>query len=210
MLSRKSLRLRLRALVRRNVVENELDEEIRFHLEREIEKNRRLGMNPVEARRVAMAATAVESADTLATFGEVFQLLSNTERAGHYVARALKIDPKCARAYVTRAQLGTAERSLSDLGDAIFIDPNLSEAYRVRAEPNDSRVFGGVENTLADLSRAIELEPEHAATLRKRAILFGQTKEWKKAIGDWARLVDLGGGGVLRGSHLAFLSVATR
>jgi putative ABC transport system permease protein len=41
------------ALFRRGRVEEELDEEVRFHLEMEIEKNLRAGMTPEEARRVA-------------------------------------------------------------------------------------------------------------------------------------------------------------
>jgi putative ABC transport system permease protein len=41
------------ALFRRGRVEAELDEEVRFHLEMEIEKNLRAGMTPEEARRLA-------------------------------------------------------------------------------------------------------------------------------------------------------------
>ena len=46
--------VRLRALVRRAEMDRELDEEVRFHLEREIEENVRRGMTPEEARRAAM------------------------------------------------------------------------------------------------------------------------------------------------------------
>ena len=52
----KALRLRLRALLRRQTVERELAEEIRFHLERETEKNLRHGMGEGEARRRALVA----------------------------------------------------------------------------------------------------------------------------------------------------------
>ena len=45
------LRFRLRALLRRNVVESELDEELRFHFEHEVEKHTRAGMTTEEARR---------------------------------------------------------------------------------------------------------------------------------------------------------------
>ncbi|HEY7189793.1 MAG TPA: ABC transporter permease, partial [Vicinamibacterales bacterium] len=45
---------RLRSLLRRRVIEERLDEEIRFHVERQIEKNRRAGMSPEEARRQAL------------------------------------------------------------------------------------------------------------------------------------------------------------
>ncbi len=44
---------RLRTLVRREAVEGELDEELAFHLEMEIQKNLRAGMSPREARRQA-------------------------------------------------------------------------------------------------------------------------------------------------------------
>ena len=44
---------RIRALLATRRVEDELDEEIRFHLERDIERNVRLGMDEAEARRQA-------------------------------------------------------------------------------------------------------------------------------------------------------------
>ena len=47
---------RLRALFRRNRVEAELDEELRYHLEREAEKYRRSGASPQEAMRRARLA----------------------------------------------------------------------------------------------------------------------------------------------------------
>jgi putative ABC transport system permease protein len=48
------LRLRLRALLFKSKMEEELDEEVRFHLEREIEENIVRGMTPEEARYAAM------------------------------------------------------------------------------------------------------------------------------------------------------------
>src|SRR5215208_7825568 len=45
---------RLRALFRKPEVEHELDEELRFHLEREFEQNLARGMSPAEARRAAL------------------------------------------------------------------------------------------------------------------------------------------------------------
>lgn len=49
----KRWRRRLRALVRKDAVERELDEELAFHLEMETAKNLRVGMSPAEARRRA-------------------------------------------------------------------------------------------------------------------------------------------------------------
>jgi putative ABC transport system permease protein len=45
---------RLRSLGRRREFEDRLDDEIRFHVEQQIEKNRRAGMTPDEARRQAL------------------------------------------------------------------------------------------------------------------------------------------------------------
>src|SRR5262249_36402852 len=48
------LRLRLRALFFKSKMEDELDEEVRFHLEREFEENIARGMSPEEARFAAL------------------------------------------------------------------------------------------------------------------------------------------------------------
>jgi predicted permease len=50
----KRLRLRLRALLHKAEMERELDEELRFHLEKEIEQNRARGMSAEEARFAAL------------------------------------------------------------------------------------------------------------------------------------------------------------
>jgi predicted permease len=49
------LRYRLRALFRRDTMDRELDAELRFHVEKEIEKHVRAGIAPDEARRQARA-----------------------------------------------------------------------------------------------------------------------------------------------------------
>src|SRR6267378_480643 len=49
-------RLRLRSMLRRNRVEQELDEELRFHLEHKIEEGIAKGLSPKEARYAAMRA----------------------------------------------------------------------------------------------------------------------------------------------------------
>src|SRR5215510_6543368 len=48
------LRLRFRALFSKSKMEEELDEEMRFHLEREIEENITRGMKPEDARAEAL------------------------------------------------------------------------------------------------------------------------------------------------------------
>src|SRR3712207_8138155 len=48
------LKLRLRALFHKTEMERELDEELRFHLEKEVEQNLARGMSPEEARLAAL------------------------------------------------------------------------------------------------------------------------------------------------------------
>jgi len=50
----KGIRARLRALLRRDAAERELEEELRFHIEMETEKNVRMGLSASEARRRAL------------------------------------------------------------------------------------------------------------------------------------------------------------
>lgn len=54
--TRPKLLLRLRTLFRKSHLENEMDDELRFHLEHQIEDNIKAGMNPQEARRAALIA----------------------------------------------------------------------------------------------------------------------------------------------------------
>ena len=49
-------RLRLRSILRRSLVEQELDEELRFHLEHKIEEGIAHGLSPKESRYRAMLA----------------------------------------------------------------------------------------------------------------------------------------------------------
>ena len=46
--------LRVRSLLRRERIEHDLDDEMRFHLEEQIQANRDAGMQPEEARLAAL------------------------------------------------------------------------------------------------------------------------------------------------------------
>src|SRR3954451_1449543 len=49
-------RLRLKSVLRRNLVERELDEELQFHLDHKIEEGIAAGLSPRDARYAAMRA----------------------------------------------------------------------------------------------------------------------------------------------------------
>ena len=53
------LKERLTALFRRRSVEQEMDEELSFHLDMAVERNLERGMSPAEARRAALAQSTI-------------------------------------------------------------------------------------------------------------------------------------------------------
>jgi hypothetical protein len=50
------IKMRLRSLFRKSAMDQELDAELRDHLERQVEQNLRLGMSPEKARQAARKA----------------------------------------------------------------------------------------------------------------------------------------------------------
>jgi putative ABC transport system permease protein len=98
----KGLTARLRALLFSRSTQRALDEEIRFHLEQETEKNVRLGMSADEARRVAMVQ---------------FGGLTQTREAHHDVYAARPIEELVAD---TRYTLRTMRRTPALAGAALL------------------------------------------------------------------------------------------
>src|SRR5215475_3761780 len=89
-----NLRTRLRALLRKSEMERELDEELRYHVERQTEKNIRLGMNPEEARDAARKAFGgVEQAKELSRDFRGIRRLEEIWQDMRYGMRMLRKSP---------------------------------------------------------------------------------------------------------------------
>jgi putative ABC transport system permease protein len=85
---------RFRALFGRRVLDAELDEEIRFHLEKEIEKNLKSGLGPAEARREALIAFGgVERFREGAREERGVRPLENLLQDARYALRQLRKNP---------------------------------------------------------------------------------------------------------------------
>ena len=88
------LRYRLRALFRRDTMDRELDAELRFHLEQEVEKHLRAGLPPDEARRRARASFgAVEGIKDDARDARGLVVLETLMQDLRYAARGLASSP---------------------------------------------------------------------------------------------------------------------
>src|SRR4051795_7853588 len=88
------LAARLRGLFEHKRLERELDEEVRFHLEMQIEDNLKAGMNPAEARYAAMRNFGGPE-HMKETYRErrTFALVETTLQDLRYAARTLRKSP---------------------------------------------------------------------------------------------------------------------
>src|SRR5262245_21220775 len=88
------LKAALRALIQKSEVERELDEELRYHIERQTEQNIRLGMNPEEARRAAQKAfSGVEQAKERSRDDRGVRWIADLWQDLRYGARMLMKNP---------------------------------------------------------------------------------------------------------------------
>ncbi|MGE5101563.1 MAG: permease prefix domain 1-containing protein, partial [Deltaproteobacteria bacterium] len=103
----KDIRYRLRAVFRRGSVEQELDDEIRFHLEREAEKYVRSGVDPADAmRRARLAFGGVDNTKEESREARGTARIESIVQDLRYSMRSLRHQPHFTVAVVLTLALG--------------------------------------------------------------------------------------------------------
>ena len=115
------LRLRLRSLVARRRVEDELDEELRYHLARQIEADIASGMTPDQARR---GMAGVEQRKEECRDARGLNLLDNLAQDLRFAARQLLKSPGFTAIAVLMIALGMAASvAIAGFVDAALVKP---------------------------------------------------------------------------------------
>lgn len=115
----------LRVLLRKDDVERELDEELRYHIDMETEKNIRSGMSPDEARRAALLAFGgVERYKEEVREARWVRLFEDAGADFRFAARTLRRRPAFAVAVVLTLAIGIGgTTAVFSIVDGLFMRP---------------------------------------------------------------------------------------
>jgi putative ABC transport system permease protein len=156
--------LRLRSLVRRNVVESELDDELRFHMERLVDSYVREGLPRAEAvRRARLEFGGLDQVKEAHRDAHGVRLLLDIGRDARYAVRQLRRSPSFAVAALLCLALGIGATT------AIF-----SVVYTILLQPlpfpDSDRLVRLVENVPP---------PARGRPLMQRGLTYSEFLDWR-------------------------------
>ena len=142
----------IHSLVLRNATEHELSEEMRFHLEQQIEENVAAGMTPQEARRAATREFGgVEQVKEECRDTRRVNFLDNLLKDIRYGLRMLRKSPNFTFFAIAVLALGIAANSaIFSIADAVLIRPlPYRDSNRLVMVWEDSSAYGFPKDTPA-------------------------------------------------------------
>jgi putative ABC transport system permease protein len=158
------VRFRFRALFRRAEVERELDDELRFHLERETARNQRYGLDAAEAsRRARLQFGGIDNVKEEARDARGVRALETILRDLRYAFRGLRSRPGFSFAAIATLALGIgANAAMFGVVDRLMFRPlaylrdpaSVNRVYLEYTFRNDRIVGGAIEyRRYLDLAR---------------------------------------------------------
>lgn len=120
---------------------------------------------------------------------------------------ALAIDPKNQQLWLTRGSLyqknKNSDKAIDDFTKGIQVDPNgINLPIFLNARADVYSQSGKAELALKDLNRAIKLKPQDPNVFMNRAAEYLKAKDWKNAIEDLDKVIDLAPMGKLSNNAL--------
>jgi putative ABC transport system permease protein len=155
------LKSRVRSLFHRSVNDRELEEELRFHLEKETELGQKSGLSPVEARRQALLAfggydrIVEETRDARGTAS-----IENMLRDLRFAARGLRRDSRFAVVAVLTLAIGVgATTAVFSLANSFLLRPVIGvhapdELVVVQLTDESGTIAGLAHANISDLRAA--------------------------------------------------------
>ena len=125
--------------------------------------------------------------------GALYHSSGRSAKAIKAYGKAIKANPKCARAYNNRGSVylaaGRYKKSISNFDEAIGLNPEFAHAYYNRASAR--LALGLYSKAIYDYTRAIEFGAELERTFLKRGSAYLESGEYSRAVADYTRAIEL-------------------
>ena len=151
---------------------------------------------------VRVASTPAPTAIALPAVNQALEQALRQQQAGKVkdavaaYEKAVRLDPKEARAYYGRAlaylAMGHLGLAIADLDLAVLLDPQNAQSYWLRGQVRYS--LGRPDGAMGDFDEAIRLDPQQAAPFDNRGNLLYLLGKYQLAIRDFSRAIELDGG----------------